>query len=136
VKDSLRRYKIDQKTWDVAPIPGRPTCFTADSNHVAIGLVWPAGALSVRALDEKQWRPLEGAADLPNIVNTLTVDGSDLFAAGHAFVAAFDLNQNKLRKVTYVAVDTWTQHCLQTGGGFLWAMFKGHLYRVPLGELK
>jgi hypothetical protein len=94
-----------------------------------------AGQLRQRPLNENQWQNLtDDSALLPAAPDRLVLNGAELWLGGGGYLAVFDLNQNKLRKLCYIPARTVDQ--LALAGGYLWAKFDRHLYRAPLSATK
>lgn len=91
----------------------------------------PSLGVRARALDTGQWHSLPAPTNLPpSQVTALLVNGDDLWVGGVGFIARYDSRDETLRAFCYIPAEY--VHRLQVGGGYLWAQFDRHLYRVPL----
>jgi hypothetical protein len=66
----------------------------------------------------------------PGRVTALALDGGRLWVGGFGYIALVDLADDKLRTMAHV--QTPSVDGLQVAGGYLWAQFNCHLYRVAL----
>ncbi len=90
--------------------------------------------LRLRRFAEDSWRALGDAAALPAPPNCLLLDGANLWVGGPAYVALFDLAQNKVRTVCTIPARSVDR--IQVGGGYLWAQFDKHLHRAQLSAVQ
>jgi len=96
--------------------------------------VAPIGGVAFQSLRNHQWHKLVDAEVLPGAPTALALDGARVWLGGAGYITGVDLNTGKIRKfapITSSGVDS-----LQIGGGYLWAQFDWHLYRVPLSTLE
>jgi hypothetical protein len=80
-----------------------------------------------------RWRIFSDAWGLPHPPSTLALKGNDLWVGGEGYIAVVDLDKLEVRKLCYVP--TPTVNHLQLGGGYIWAQFAHHLYRVALRDM-
>jgi hypothetical protein len=83
---------------------------------------------------EATWRSLGDNPALPSPPNCLLLDGSDIWLGGPAYVAVFDLGQNKIRRVWTIPARSVDR--IQVAGGFLWVQFDQHLHKAPLSATR
>ena len=86
--------------------------------------------LRMRRFHEETWQKLGDVSALPAPPNLLLLDGADLWLGGPAYIAVFDLAQNRIRTVGTIpgrSVDR-----IQLAGGYIWAQFDKHLHRARL----
>jgi hypothetical protein len=100
----------------------------------SVGEVRPKGKLEVQSLYKNSTQILEDPGAIPNPPTTMALDGDDLWVGGAGFLTLVDLKESKVRK--YCHINAPSVNRIQVGGGYVWAQFDWHLYRVPLGELK
>lgn len=100
----------------------------------SFGGIRPKGTLAIQNLRDHQWQHLEDADGLPNPPTTLTLAGNDLWVGGEGAIALVDLKECKVRKFCHVKAKTVDR--IQIGGGYVWAQFGEHLYRMPLSALQ
>jgi len=84
----------------------------------------------MRRFHEETWQKLGDVSALPAPPNLLLLDGADLWLGGPAYIAVFDLAQNRIRTVGTIpgrSVDR-----IQLAGGYIWAQFDKHLHRARL----
>ena len=137
----VREYQLKNGTWSTLPKQScyRVTCFTADDSHLieggagSFGRTEP-GTLAVQYLDDKHWQQINDPIGLQNPPSTMTLDGNNLWVGGEGTIALIDLNTCKVRKYCHVKADT-VQH-IEIAGGYMWAQFDWHLYRVLLSPLE
>jgi hypothetical protein len=92
------------------------------------------GELEVRTFRDGQRRRLLDGEKLPGPATALALQGSQLWVGGQGFVALVDLDENKIKKITYVPARTIDQ--IQIGGGYAWVQFDKHIYRTSLREFR
>lgn len=98
------------------------------------GRIPSRGTLAIQNLRDRRWQNLEDADGLPNPPTTLTLDGDNLWVGGEGAIALVDLKQCKVRKFCHVKAASVDR--IQIAGGYVWAQFDSHLYRVPLSSLQ
>jgi hypothetical protein len=128
----LCRYRPALHAWDMCSFDHgiSPQCFGV----VGDGLVGGFSDSALRRSRDGHWERLGEAVTLPEPPNVLHVDGSDLWLGGRGYIVAFDVGQNKVRASCNLAAKAMDR--LQVAGGYLWAQFDGHLYRVPLSAAR
>jgi hypothetical protein len=92
------------------------------------------GELRLLRLRDDTWQKFGDDSVLPAPPSLLLVDGSDLWLAGPAYVAVFDLARNKMR--TVCAIPAQSVDRLQVAGGYLWAQYDKHLHKAPLSATR
>jgi tetratricopeptide (TPR) repeat protein len=90
--------------------------------------------LRLRQFGGGRWETISQGATFPEPPNVLQLDGSDVWLGGRGYIAAFDLNQNKIRASCSIAAKSVDR--LQVAGGYLWAQFDKHLYKAPLSAMR
>ena len=96
----------------------------------AVGGLPDKAELRLRHLGDGHWETINQQAAFPEPPDVLQLDGSDLWLGGRGYIAAFDLNQNKIRASCTISAKSVDR--LQVAGGYLWAQFDKHLYKAPL----
>lgn len=95
-----------------------------------VGGIPPKGALAIQNLRDHHWQTLEDADGLPSPPSTLTLAGDNLWVGGAGAIALVDLKTEKVRKFCHIKAQGVDR--IQIGGGYVWAQFDWHLYRVAL----
>ena len=90
--------------------------------------------LRLRHFGDGRWETISQGATFPEAPDVLQLDGSDLWLGGRGYIAAFDLNQHKIRASCTISAKSVDR--LQVAGGYLWAQFDKHLYKVPLSAMR
>jgi len=96
--------------------------------------VAPIGGVAFQSLQNHQWHKLVDAEALPGAPTALALDGARVWLGGEGYITGVDLNTGKIRK--FAPISSRSVNSLQIGGGWLWARFDWHLYRVPLSTLE
>jgi tetratricopeptide (TPR) repeat protein len=86
------------------------------------------GGLATRSLNDGQVRPLIEPKGIPHPPSTMLLIGRDLWLGGLGYVAMVNLEENMVSRISYVSATSVDQLCL--AGGFLWAKFDRHIYRI------
>jgi tetratricopeptide (TPR) repeat protein len=129
----LQAHLIADKTWTPLSSGWNPTSLTTDSNQLFVG--HKDGGVYIVSLKDNQTRTLNVPEGLPAPqVSALALDGSDLWIGGNGFVAVADIQQNKVRKVSYVS--TRSVDRIQVASGYAWVQFGGRLYRTSLQAVR
>ncbi|PWU16767.1 MAG: hypothetical protein C5B50_12750 [Verrucomicrobia bacterium] len=141
----LHRYRIQGKAWDDFPDAGPCSSFILDGDRLFVGQsLDPIGYLPNRPavlgvtiynLSDQKWQVVSATEGLPHVmVTALALDGSDLWVGGTGFLAAVDLRSSQVRKLAYIPARNVNR--LQVGGGYLWAQFNKHLFKLNLAEVR
>lgn len=131
--DVVREYQIASGVWGTVPkrAGNWGTCFSANSRHLVEG--GSTSKLAIQDLQNRQWQSLDDPVALPNPPTTMTLDGNDLWVGGNGSIALVDLKDCKVRKYCHIRCNN-VDH-IEIAGGYLWAQFDRHLYRIPLDTL-
>jgi tetratricopeptide (TPR) repeat protein len=138
----LRFYRRDKNIWGGVPSTWG-SCLATDGHNLFVGKARnlfgksQAGSLGVSILNFKddKWRDLSGADGLPSTsVTTLTSHASQIWVGGMGYIALVDPVQDKVLHFAYVKAESVDR--IQIAGGYMWAQFDWHLYRVPLSALQ
>ena len=138
----LRHYRTRDNTWAGINQVQACTSLASDTEQLLVGQFWNYrnelnGPLGVSILNFKdgQWRSLKKADGLPPAaVNTLTLDGPNLWVGGMGYIALVNPAQDKVLGFAYVQAKTVDR--IQIGGGYVWAQFDWHLYRALLSNVR
>ena len=132
----LHRYQARNNSWEATL--WNCSSLASDNSRLFVGHYGSAtGPLGVSVLDLKSnhWHELTAIGGLtPNAVSTFALDGRNLWVGGLGYIALLDVDQDKTIKFAHIkssAVDR-----IQIAGGYVWAQFDWHLYRVPLSAVK
>lgn len=102
-------------------------------SSMSSGRLSPRGSLAIQNLHDHRWTNLVDADGLPNPPGALALDGNDLWVGGEGAVALVDLKAGKVKKFCHIKAEG-VDH-IQIAGGYVWAQFDWHLYRVSLSDL-
>jgi hypothetical protein len=84
--------------------------------------------------EDGRWQSFQGVAGLPSgEISALALDGRYVWVGGMGYIGCLDRDQNIIRKFAIIPAQ-WVDK-IQIGGGYVWAQFNWHLYRVPLSAL-
>jgi len=98
------------------------------------GKLKPRGAVAFQNLRDHRWQYLEDPDGLPNPPTTITLAGNDLWVGGEGAIARVDVTEGKVAKFCHIQAAS-VDH-IAIGGGYVWAQFDWHLYRVPLSDMR
>ena len=114
------------------PQPGWKIVST--SSYTSRGDLRDKGGLALYSLREGRWLGLLDNLRLPAPPTRVFVDGTDVWVGGWGYVAVVDTSLKSVRSLCYISSRTVDQ--LQVAGGYLWAQFDKHLYKVPLSATR
>ncbi len=117
----LERFRVQNNSPYVA-------CSTAKDPRNTLG------AIGIYNSREGRWNVLLPDGGLPRPVDRIALDGKDIWVAGSGYVAVVDPTKPAIRKICYLPVNEVDR--IQIAGGYLWAQFDRHLYRVALSEVR
>jgi len=92
------------------------------------------GGIGIYNSREGRWEVLLPDGGLPGAVGRIALDGKDIWVAGSGYLAVVDSTKPAVRKICYIPADEVNR--LEIAGGYLWAQFDRHLYRVALSETR
>jgi hypothetical protein len=137
---SLSHYLPAEDSWQPSKdhAGARSVIFASDRLFVAKGMYPSAyssrkGGLGVSTLGLKsrQWKTFPDVDGFPSgYAFAVCADGPNLWVGGLGYIALLDPSQDKVLKFAYIPASSVEQ--IQVAGGYLWAQFKYHLYRVPI----
>ena len=135
---SVRRYSVRRNVWDVF---GDCQCFAVNDRFLFVGdnelsAVGQSAPVLLRftSLEKPEWRTVPAPANLPPAnVSALICAGNDIWIGGLGYLARYDFGLAKLRAWCYVPAEQINK--LQVAGGYLWAQFDAHLYRVRISDV-
>jgi hypothetical protein len=146
VNGAIREYHVARDSWGTLPNTNGSSlfCFSADSERLVRGVnvrqidksgsISFKGKLEIQSLHDSHWQSLEDAEKIPNPPTTMTLDGSDLWVGGEGYIALVDLKECKVRRFCHIQTSTVDR--IEIAGGFVWAQYDSHLYRVPIGDTR
>ena len=135
---SVRRYSVRRNVWEFF---GDCQCVAANDRFLFVGdkEYYSGGEpgtalLRFTSLEKPEWRTVPAPSNLPPAnVTALACSGNDIWMGGMGYIARYDCAQAKLRAWCYVSAEEINR--LQVGGGYLWAQFDAHLYRVRISDV-
>ena len=98
------------------------------------GNIKPKGKIAIQNLRDDHWEVVQDPDGIPNPPTTMTLDGNDLWVGSEGAIALVDLNSCKVKKFCHIAAASVDR--IQIAGGYVWAQFDWHLYRVPLNSVE
>jgi hypothetical protein len=139
----LCRYRTAENAWDVA-VNQACSCLLRDPKYLFVGRNWnyfgenKTESLGVSLLDlsakNAAWQELKRPDGLPpGRVTALALDSGRLWVGGFGYIALVDPAKDEVRAVAFVQTESVDR--LQTGGGYIWAQFNCHLYRIALSDV-
>lgn len=129
----LHRYRPGAGTWEEFQAGCKTFC--ANDSRLYLGRYSEPG-VSVFDFHTGVWRPFKtnGVVNL-STVTALATDRYGLWVGGLGYIALLDRTQDTvLRFATIKAsdIDRSEVERIETGGGYLWAQYGGHLHRAAL----
>lgn len=136
---ALRRFRVQDNSWDAFPQAGYCLTVAANSEELVAGSFWnhqgelqhgPPG-INILNFADNTWTQVKDSGVLPSgVVTALALDGGDIWAGGMGFIAKISPRQGGLQNYAYVKA--YNVDHLQVGGGFVWALYDGQLHRARL----
>jgi hypothetical protein len=142
---TLRRYRSKDRVWEGFPQVRAGCCLATDAEELYAGEFrglfgkeavrsGPLG-LIIFSFRDGQWRSFKTVPGLTSdTVSALTPDHGNLWVGGMGYIALVNPEQNQILKFAYVPARSVDK--IQTGGGYVWAQFNGHLHRAPLSNMQ